>query len=85
MRQLNLSRSAAKSLRRLHGKHARQLAQKLQALVADPRPNDSKKLVGWAYFRVDVGEYRIVYMFDATVIDVLLVERRDRVYRILDR
>ncbi len=85
MRQVNLSRDAEKSLHRVPTKHHRQLAEKLLQLAADPRPNDSKKLKDSAFFRVDVGEYRIGYVFGKDMVDVALIEQRDKVYRRLTR
>lgn len=85
MRPVNLSRVARKSLERFPAKHRRQLAERLLALGADPRPQDSKKLHGSDRYRIDVGEYRIVYTIEATEVAVDLVEKRDTVYRTLRR
>ena len=81
MRQLNLSRVARKSLEGSPGKHQRQLAEKLLALATDPRPTDSRKLHGSDRYRVDVGEYRIVYAIETREVAVELIEKRDTVYK----
>ncbi|MBV8772776.1 MAG: type II toxin-antitoxin system RelE/ParE family toxin [Deltaproteobacteria bacterium] len=47
-------------------------------------PYDSKPLVGYEpFWRVDIGEYRIVYRFDDDSVYVALVGKRndDEVYR----
>jgi mRNA interferase RelE/StbE len=69
MRKLDRSRQASKFLRTLPPKHARQIAQKLEALLSDPAPADSAPLHGADdYRRVTVGEYRLIYRFtDDTV------------------
>lgn len=85
MRVVNLSRDAEKVLRRVPEKHRRQLASKLLALSEHPYPNDAKKLVDSTYLRVTVGEYRVVYSITADVIDVVLLEKRDTVYKKLRR
>ena len=85
MRDVDLSRDAEKALRRLPPKHRAQVASKLLALRSDPRPADAKKLLGFEFFRVTVGEYRIVYRHDARLVEVLLIEKRDAVYRVLRR
>lgn len=85
MRPVNLSRVARKSLERFPAKHQRQLAARLLALGADPRPADSKKLHGSDRYRIDVGEYRIVYSIEPTGVAVDLVEKRDDVYKKLRR
>jgi mRNA interferase RelE/StbE len=53
-------------------------------------PANSKALAGYAeYYRVDSGEYRIVYYFDsdADLVEVILVGKRndDEVYKQLQR
>ncbi len=85
MRVVNLSRDAEKVLRRVPEKHRVQLANKLLALQENPRPNDAKKLVGSPYLRVTVGEYRVVYSIMTDVIEVVLLEKRDTVYKKMRR
>lgn len=71
-------------------KIAAQIAKKVLALNVDPLPADSKELIGYSgYYRVDSGEYRIVYRFNADedLVEVILVGKRndDEVYKKLDR
>jgi mRNA interferase RelE/StbE len=73
-------------LKGLQPKIAAQIAKKVFALNVDPLPTDSKSLKGYPeFYRVDSGEYRIVYRFDAEadVIQILLVGKRndDEVYK----
>jgi mRNA interferase RelE/StbE len=73
-------------LKGLQPKIAAQIAKKVFALNIDPLPTDSKSLKGYpGLYRVDSGEYRIVYQFDveADVIQILLVGKRndDEVYK----
>ncbi|MBW4539969.1 MAG: type II toxin-antitoxin system RelE/ParE family toxin [Myxacorys chilensis ATA2-1-KO14] len=77
-------------LKRLQPKIVAQIAKKVLALNIDPRPADSKELIGYrGYYRVDSGEYRIVYRFDAEedLVEVILVGKRndDEVYKQLKR
>ena len=56
----------------------------------DPLPNDSKQLKGYAdLYRVDSGEYRIVYRFKSQedLVEIILVGKRndDEVYKKLGR
>jgi mRNA interferase RelE/StbE len=67
-------------LKGLQPKIAAQIAKKVFALNIDPLPTDSKSLKGYpGLYRVDLGEYRIVYRFDveADVIQILLVGKRN--------
>jgi len=77
-------------LKGLQPKIAAQIAKKVLALNVDPLPNDSKQLIGCpGYYRVDSGEYRIVYNFnpDEDLVEVILVGKRndDEVYKKLER
>lgn len=74
----------------LQPKIAAQIAKKVLALNVNPLPADSKELIGYpTYYRVDSGEYRIVYRFnpDEDLVEVILVDKRndDEVYKKLKR
>ena len=58
---ISLSKRSAKFLKTIHPRHAKQLKIKLLGLKTVPFPQDTKKLVGYPFYRVDVGEFRIVY------------------------
>jgi len=74
----------------LQPKIAAQIAKKVLALNVDPLPNDSKQLIGYpGYYRVDSGEYRIIYNFnpEEDLVEIILVGKRndDEVYKKLER
>ncbi len=87
MRTLSLSRDAFKFLEDLQAKQFRQVAMKALSLLTDPAPSDSSQLKGHDYYRVDVGEYRIVYEFDEKTVSIILIGKRndDEVYKALKR
>jgi mRNA interferase RelE/StbE len=77
-------------LKGLQPKISAQIAKKVLALNIDPLPANSKQLKGYpGYYRVDSGEYRIVYRFyvDEDLVEVILVGKRndDDVYKKLER
>jgi mRNA interferase RelE/StbE len=77
-------------LKGLQPKISTQIAKKVLTLNVDPLPADSKSLKGYpGYYRVDSGEYRIVYRFDRDedLVEVILVGKRndDDVYKKLER
>ncbi len=77
-------------LKGLQPKIAAQIAKKVLSLNIEPLPNDSKQLKGHAdYYRVDSGEYRIIYRFspEQDLVEVILVGKRndDEVYKKLER
>jgi mRNA interferase RelE/StbE len=83
---LDMSKQAAKFLKALPAKRFKQLGVKILELLQNPTPNDYSKLKGYdALYRVDVGEYRVVYEFDKARLSVLLVDQRndDAVYKAL--
>jgi|TARA_B100001964_G_scaffold65593_1_gene74693 mRNA interferase RelE/StbE len=86
---LDISRSAHKFLDKLQQpKHYKQIASKILSLLKNPKPSDSKHLSGYSgYFRVDSGEYRIIYTITNLVINVVLVGKRndDEVYKKMSR
>ena len=87
MLRVNLSRQSAKFIKKLIAKHARQVAAKITELRNNPYPQDSIKLKGYAYHRADIGEYRIVYQVEESVLEILLIGKRndDEVYKKLKR
>ena len=77
-------------LKGLQLKIAAQIAKKTLSLNVDPLPTDSKQLKGYPdFYRVDSGEYRIVYRFKPKedLVEVILIGKRndDEVYKKLDR
>ena len=77
-------------LKGLQPKIAAQIANKALSLNIEPLPNDSKQLKGYShYYRVDSGEYRIIYHFnpEQDLVEVILVGKRndDEVYKKLER
>ncbi len=75
----------------LQPKIAAQIAKKVLALNVEPLPlSDSEQLSGYqGLYRVDSGEYRIIYRYfpDRDLIEVILVGKRndDDVYKRLKR
>jgi mRNA interferase RelE/StbE len=74
----------------LQPKIAAQIAKKIFALNLDPLPTDSKSLIGYpGYYRVDIGEYRVVYYYlpQDDLVQIILVGKRndDKVYKQLKR
>lgn len=87
MRKIDISKRAPDFLTSRPPKQGKQLAQKILSLGADSMPSDAKKLTGADFFRVDSGEFRIVYDFDETTIRIVLVGKRNdgEVYRQFSR
>ncbi|KAM3101864.1 type II toxin-antitoxin system RelE family toxin [Phormidesmis sp. 146-12] len=80
---LQVTKSAEKELYDLQLKQFRQVVKKIFSLQAEPRPQDCKQLKGNpGIFRVDQGEYRILYTIENDTVEVFRVGKRndDEVY-----
>lgn len=88
MLKLNLTNAALKYIKDLESKQHRQVTNKIFDLMGDPRPNDSIHMKsGGDYFRVDIGEFRLIYKFDKETLSVSEIGRRNDgdVYALFDR
>ncbi|MBN8560825.1 MAG: type II toxin-antitoxin system RelE/ParE family toxin [Leptolyngbya sp. UWPOB_LEPTO1] len=90
MAKLDGLESVLEFIKGLQPKIAAQISKKVLMLNLEPLPVDSKALKGYeGYYRVDPGEYRIVYRFDpeSDLVEVILVGKRndDEVYKQLSR
>lgn len=52
----------------------------IDKLLLNPLPTNSKKLASYPYYRVRVGDYRIVYRHDKKFLYIALIEKRGKVY-----
>lgn len=87
MRKLALNKAVAKELAELPPKQYRQVVCAILDLLDDPRPHYSKALGGTPYFRIAVGEYRVIYRVDDESVHVVVSGKRndDEVYKQLKR
>lgn len=88
MHKLDFSKQAESFIEKLQAKQKRQIAQKLLSLLDNPKPQDVKKMrASGDYYRVDVGEYRIIYTIDGLIIYIFVIGKRndDDVYRKFSR
>lgn len=87
MRKLDMDRDAAKYLQDMDAKQYKQVASKMLSMIVYATPADYSQLKGHSYHRMDCGEYRIVYRFDADTVYIALIGKRngDEVYDRLKR
>jgi mRNA interferase RelE/StbE len=65
---------AEKTLQRLPRDLRQRLAVAIDSLAIEPRPPGSKKLVGEAFYRLRVGDWRIIYAIEDDQLIVLVVK-----------
>lgn len=83
MRQVIYSREAARVLQRVPANMARLIREKVLQLAADPRSlaNNVRALKGRdGYYRLRVGNWRVVFREDGAVVDVVEVGPRGSIY-----
>lgn len=83
----DLSSQASEFINGLAVDRQKQIAKKIQLLLADPKAGDTIQLQGYPFFRTRCGDYRIVHENDGTILQVLLIESRhdDEVYKLLKK
>ncbi len=77
MLTLHITRQVNSFLRTLDAKQYAQITRKIFALLDTGTANDSKKLKGCDYSRVDIGEYRIIYKAENNCVYVQLIGKRN--------
>ena len=81
---IEFRRSADKDLRRLDSATQRRVVRATENLATNPRPSGCRKLPrSEDAFRIRVGDYRIIYTVDDTVLIVAIerVRHRREAYR----
>jgi mRNA interferase RelE/StbE len=87
MPKIDFLKRAAKRLVSLPFKQRRQIAVKIRELSFSPYPNDSTKLKGYPFYRVDCGEYRVIYEVAGETLSILVIGKRNdnQVYKEMKR
>ncbi len=85
-RRVVLAAAAQRQLRRLPPGDAARLRGPILSLGLDPKPPGAAKLAGTDFWRLRIGDLRIVYTVDDRTLVVLKVARRsESTYRRIDR
>lgn len=71
---------AIKTLEKLETVIHDRIIKKVDELSEDPFSKDIKKLKGSAYFRLRVGDYRIILSIEGNLITILQVGHRQNIY-----
>jgi mRNA-degrading endonuclease RelE of RelBE toxin-antitoxin system len=90
MLRLNLKKNALKFLTDLPAKQFKQVQTAIYRLMSTPTPQDAQQLTGNKFkgiWRCTAGEYRIIYRFTDSDLEVILIDKRNDsdVYSQLDR
>ena len=84
---LNLDNRARRFINKLPAKQFGQIDRKITELQEVPFPQDTKRIKGMDWYRVDAGEYRIIFNARGGVLNVPLIGKRNDgdVYKRLKR
>lgn len=82
--RIEVSRSAAKDLRKIDRQWIPKILTAIESLESDPRPAGCKKLAGSDHtYRIRIGDFRVIYDVhdDTLIILVVRIRHRRDVYR----
>ncbi len=82
--EIQFAPAAVRDLKRIQGNPLRRITDAIETLADDPRPAGCAKLAGDDdFWRIRVGQYRVVYQIedDRLIVLVVRVAHRRDVYR----
>ena len=81
--QLRWSKLAGKELDRIPANLANCIYERADNLAVTPRPPGALKLKGHSFWRIRVGDYRVLYEIDdgQKIVSIMAVSHRKDVYR----
>lgn len=82
MREVVYSKQAIRTLNRMPANEARRIRSKVLQYAEDPASlaNNVKKLKDSRYHRLRIGDWRVIFGEDGTVVDVVRVAARGEAY-----
>lgn len=80
-------KQAIKALMRMPSTDAKRIRQKVPQYAENPAllVNNVKKLQGVNYYRLRVGDWRVIFTEDGLIIDVIRIATRGEAYKGLER
>jgi mRNA interferase RelE/StbE len=74
MYKITIKKSAQKELQQISPPYNQKIAEAIDDLADNPRPNGVKKLKGEEAYRIRVADYRIIYTIE-DVIQIVEIQR----------
>lgn len=77
--------SSEKDLRKIPKSAVKSILKKLIDLESNPYPHGIKKLIGSEFYRIRIGDYRIIYSIDNKLKSVIIfyIRHRKDVYKVI--
>ena len=84
--EIRYAERAFKEFNKLDGSTKLRIARATKILASNPIPPKAKKIVGFDYWRIRVGDYRVIYEIHDNELVVLVVRlgHRRNVYKRMD-
>lgn len=83
MKKIAYSKAAGRAMLALPNQVRQLIRAKLEQYATDPKSqaNNVKRLQGEPYLRLRIGDYRVVFFDEKTVITVVRIGHRKEIYR----
>ncbi|KAF0142635.1 MAG: cytotoxic translational repressor of toxin-antitoxin stability system [Stygiobacter sp.] len=73
MYKIQILKSADKTLRNVAKKERVKIVEQISQLAENPRPFGCKKLRGTEFYRIRIGDYRVIYKIEDEVLLILVI------------
>lgn len=81
MFELKWEKRALQELNKFEGFIARRILKKINKLKENPFSKDVKRLQNSGYFRLRVGDYRILFTIKEEIIEIWKIGHRKNIYK----
>jgi len=78
--QISYEKEALKELEKLESSVSRRIVEKIDRMSENPASCDIKKLKASDYYRIRVGDYRVIFIFENNLIKILKIGHRQQIY-----
>ena len=78
--QVYYEKEALRELDKLEPLISRRMIKKIEQLSENPSSCDIKKIKESDYYRLRVGDYRVIFIFNKNIIKILKVGHRQQIY-----
>jgi mRNA interferase RelE/StbE len=81
--KIEFKKSAVKELNVSPQKYLTKILSRIKSLSLNPRPQDAIKLTNREDYRIRVGNYRIIYSINDTILIIIIIKigHRKEIYR----
>ena len=83
MYKIQILKSADKTLKNVAQKDRVKIVEHISQLADNPRPLGCKKLKGTEFYRIRIGDYRVIYKIEDDILLILVIRigHRKNIYK----